>query len=171
MDPLAALRLAQQMQAVVGERVKRPAAEGVPNPVALFDAIVTEPELREEVRQLFVDTHYPQAVEEGFKYLNNLVKRRTGNAADGAALMNTALSLKDPLLRLSTLKTQSQRDQQLGYMQILAGAMTGVRNPRAHEHAYLDEPRNAIELLGLCNHLVRMVNGATRTRKRAKTYT
>lgn len=168
MDPREALRLAQQMQAAVGERAKRPAPAAVPEPVALFDAVVTEPELREEVRRLFVDGHYPQAVEEGFKYLNNLVKRRTSSPADGAALMNTAFSLKDPLLRLSNLKTQSQKDQQLGYMQILAGSMTGVRNPRAHEHKYLDEPRNAIELLALCNHLVRMIDGATRTRRRSK---
>jgi uncharacterized protein (TIGR02391 family) len=156
------------MQLAVGERAKRPVPAEVPDPAALFDAIVTEAELREEVRQLFVDGHYPQAVEEGFKYLNNLVKRRSGNPSDGAALMQTAFSLKDPLLRLSPLKTQSQKDQQLGYMQILAGAMTGVRNPRAHEHKYLDEPRNAVELLGLCNHLVRMVNSAIRTRRRAK---
>lgn len=168
MNPRAALRVAQQMQAAVGERAKRPVPAEVPDPLALFDAVVTEPELREEARQLFVDGHYSQAVEEGYKYLNNVVKRRTGNEADGSALMQTALSLKDPLLRLSPLKTQSQKDQQLGYMQILAGSMTGIRNPRAHEHKYLDEPRNALELLALCNHLVRMVNAATRTRRRAK---
>lgn len=168
MEPREALRLAQQMQAAVGERAKRPAPAAVPDPLALFDAMVTEAELREETRQLFIDGHHSQAVEEGFKYLNNLVKRRTGNEADGAALMQSAFSLKEPLLRLSALKTQSQKDQQLGYMQMLAGAMTGVRNPRAHEHKYLDEPRNAIELLGLCNHLVRMVNGSTRTRRRSR---
>jgi uncharacterized protein (TIGR02391 family) len=166
MDPGAALTLAQQIQAAVGERAKRSAPADVPDPLALFDAIVTEPELRDETRQLFADGHYPQAVEEGFKYLNNLVKRRTNLNADGSGLMTNAFSLNDPLLRLSKLTTQSQKDQQLGYMQILAGSMTGIRNPRAHEHKYLDEPRNAIELLGLCNHLVRIVTGATRTRKR-----
>jgi uncharacterized protein (TIGR02391 family) len=168
MDPRAALTLAQQIQAAVGERAKRFAPAAVPDPLALFDAMVTESELRDETRQLFMDGHYPQAVEEGFKYLNNLVKRRTGNTADGAALMTTAFSLKGPLLRLGTLKSQSQKDQQLGYMQILAGCMTGIRNPRAHEHKHLDDPRNAVELLGLCNHLVRIVNSATRTRKRRK---
>jgi Protein of unknown function (Hypoth_ymh) len=48
-------------------------------------------------------------------------------------------------------------------MDIFAGAMTGIRNPRAHEHAYLDDPRTALELLALANHLARMARGATRS--------
>ncbi len=57
----------------------------------------------------------------------------------------------------------------IGYMQILQGTMTGIRNPRAHEHAYLDEPHNALEILALCNHVVRIVRRATRTKKSKKT--
>ncbi len=83
------------------------------------------------VRQVFLNGHYSLAVEEGFKYLNNLVKRRSGLEADGAGLMGTAFSLNSPVLRLSDLRTQWKRDQQLGYMQILQGSMTGIRNPRA----------------------------------------
>src|SRR5439155_6114640 len=118
------------------------------------------------VRQVFLNGHYALAVEEGFKYLNNLVKRRAGLEADGAGLMSTAFSLNSPILRLSDLRTQSKRDQQLGYMQMLQSSMTGIRNPRAHEHEYLDEPRNAVELLALCNHLVRLVTNANRVRRR-----
>jgi uncharacterized protein (TIGR02391 family) len=157
-------RLARALQAVGGERPAVPAP--VPDAVALLDALVTEPDLRRVVRQVFVNGHYALAVEEGFKYLNNLVKRRSGLQSDGASLMSTAFSLNTPILKLSDLRTQSKKDQQLGYMQILQGSMTGIRNPRAHEHRYLDEPRNALELLALCNHLVRVVTAATRARRR-----
>jgi uncharacterized protein (TIGR02391 family) len=162
----AALEIAQAIQAAAVPITERRSPTPVSDATALFDAIVTEPELREEVRQLFLDGHYPQAVEEGFKFLNNLVKRRTGSTADGAALMNTAFSPKSPLLKLSPLTTASQESQQLGYMQILAGSMTGIRNPRAHEHKHLDNPRSALELLALCNHLVRVVRTAIRPRRR-----
>jgi len=134
----------------------------------LFEELVTEPELREEVKQLYLDGHYSQAVEEGFKFLNNLVRRRTGCVADGAPLMTTALSPKGPLLKLSDLKTTSQVDQQQGYMRMLEGAMLGIRNPRAHDHRHLDEPRGALELLAFCNHLVRTVRGARRARQGGK---
>jgi uncharacterized protein (TIGR02391 family) len=114
-----------------------------------YELLIDDEELRTTTQALFRDGHWAQSVEEGFKYVNNLVKHRSGLAADGADLMRRALSLKDPTLKLSDLKTQSQKDQQLGYMEILAGVMTGVRNPRAHEHRYLEDPRIALELLCL----------------------
>jgi uncharacterized protein (TIGR02391 family) len=163
-----ALDLAQRLQDAAS--FAQPARSAtVDNPNAMLDALVTEPELRDEVRKLFLDGHYPQAVEQGFKYLNNLVKRRTGSMADGAALMTTAFSVSAPLLRLpKALKSESQKNQQQGYMLIFQGSMIGVRNPRAHEHEYLDDPRNALELLALCNHLVRVTANATRTRGKPK---
>lgn len=130
-----------------------------------FDLVVLDTELRATCRTLFKDGHYALAVEEAFKFINNLVKHRTGLAADGSDLMNKALSAGKPVLKLSSLKTVSQRDQQIGYMQMLAGAMTGIRNPRAHEHHYLDEPQVAIELLAFANHLTRVVSSARRVRQ------
>lgn len=131
-----------------------------------YDLVIDDPELVSTTRELFHNRHWAQSVEEAFKYVNNLVKHRTGLTADGADLMNRALSLNSPILKLSPLKTESQRNQQLGYMQILSGAITGVRNPRAHEHRYLDDPRVALELLCLANHLSRVISRATRVRWR-----
>jgi len=156
--------LARALQAAAGQRLAE--AAPVPDGAGLLDALVTEPDLRAVVRQVFLNGHYGLAVEEGFKYLNNLVKRRSGLEADGSSLMGSAFSMHSPVLKLNDLRTQSKKDQQLGYMQILQGSMTGIRNPRAHEHKYLDEPRNAIELLALCNHLVRLVTNANRARSR-----
>jgi len=128
-------------------------ATSIMDAVQAYDALIDDPELVSTTRELFCHGHLAQSVEEAFKYANNLVKQRTGLTADGADLMNRALSLKNPVLKLSPLKTASQQDQQQGYMQILAGAMTGVRNPRAHQHRYLEDPRVALELLCLANHL------------------
>lgn len=164
-DRRALLSLARDLQRAAIDSLP-PCYPVATDTVALFDALVTEPELRDAVRQLFLDGHYPQAVEEGFKYLNNLVKSRTALSADGAPLMTTAFSPAAPLLKLSDLKSQSKHDQQLGYMKIFEGSMTGIRNPRAHEHKYLDDPRNALELLALCNHLTRLAVNATRGRRR-----
>jgi uncharacterized protein (TIGR02391 family) len=130
----------------------------------LYETTVTDPVLRDTTRQLFQEAHYALAVEEAFKCLNNVVKARTGLKADGADLMRTTFSPKRPHLKLSDLKSQSKIDQQQGYMDIFAGAMTGIRNPRAHVHKYLDEPHAALELLSLANHLLRLVTGATRSR-------
>ncbi len=136
------------------------------DPARAFDALVTDSVLRDTTSQLFIEGHYALAVEEAYKYLNNVVKSRSGLRVDGADLMRTALSPKKPVLKLNELRTPSQRDQQHGYMDILAGCMTGIRNPRAHEHRYLDESRVALELIVLANHLLCLVTGAKRARSR-----
>ena len=129
---------------------------------------VTDPDLRMATERLFFDGHYARAIEEAYKCVNNYVKQRCGLTEDGANLMQRAFSANDPYLRLNKLKTRSQQDEQLGYMQIFAGSMIGVRNPRAHEHHIRDDPKTALELLTLANHLIGKVKRASRSRKRTK---
>jgi uncharacterized protein (TIGR02391 family) len=153
---------ARQLVEVTRQLAFDPVAEAQED-LTLFDALITEDVLRDTTRQLFVDGHYALAVEEAFKCLNNVVKARSRLTTDGADLMRNAFTPKSPVLRLNALKTESQRNHQLGYMEILAGCMTGIRNPRAHEHRHLDEPRVALEMLSLANHLLRLVGSAKRS--------
>ena len=128
-----------------------------------YDYQITDPDLRRISRKLFADGHYAIAVERAYVYLNNLVKDRAGlGDEDGVALMNRTFSPKNPILKLSSLSSTSERDEQLGYMQILTGVMLGIRNPRVHEHEINDTPQEALEMLGLANHLARKVIGAMR---------
>jgi uncharacterized protein (TIGR02391 family) len=136
--------------------------------VDLYDMMIDSSELRSVTRTLFVDGHYSRAVEEAYKCVNNTVKAKSGLSADGQDLMNQALSIKNPVLRLNALKTESQRDEQLGYMLSLGGCMTGIRNPRAHEHQLWDSPDVALEMMAWANHLMRIVGKAKRVRKRKK---
>lgn len=135
---------------------------------SLYDQLVTEPDLVKTTRSLFSDGYYALAVEEAFKCLNNIVKQKSGLPQDGASLMRSAFSANGPVLRVNNLRTQSERDQQLGYMDIFAGCMTGIRNPRAHEHRYLDKPAVALEMLSWANHLIRIVDRSIRTRRKRK---
>lgn len=166
-----ALELGRLLQDASGEAAAPPPPAPVPDPVRRFDDVVDDEELRSVSRQLFVDGHYAKAVEEGFIFLNNLVRRRAGlaNAAGSdASMMTTAFSEKSPRLRLSeNLRSQSAKDRQQGYMRMFEGATVGVRNPRVHTHGHPDDPRNALELLGFCNHLARTTREAIRTRRRS----
>jgi uncharacterized protein (TIGR02391 family) len=130
----------------------------------LYNKVITDNQLRDVSKVLFVEEHYALAVEEGYKLLNNLVKTRSTLKIDGADLMRTAFSPKNPFLRINPLQTESQKNQQLGYMDILAGCMTGIRNPRAHEHSYLDYPQPALEMLSLANHLILIIKKSKKTR-------
>lgn len=124
-----------------------------------FDQLVTSDLLRQSSRALFADGHYARAVEEAFKCLNNAVKDKSGDTArDGAPLMRAVFSPNAPILKLNSLQSQSDRDEQQRYMDLFAGSMTGIRNPRAHEHSLVDAAEVALELLVLANHLMRKLN-------------
>ena len=92
-----------------------------------------------------------------FKEVNDAVKRlyvdATGREADGAGLMTTAFSPSNPVLRLTSMTTQSERDEHQGYMQLYAGAMTGIRNPKAHANINPDS-RKTLHLISLASLLM-----------------
>src|SRR5215472_10804375 len=171
-DAVRLAALARTLQREVDELVPlaQPSQPAQPDSIdhaTLYDTLVADAGLRSATRALFLHGHFASAVEEAYKYVNNVVKSRSGHQhLDGSPLMEGAFGPASRRLRFNALKTPSQRDQQIGYMKIFAGCMTGIRNPRAHEHAYLDHPDVALELLVLANHLMRMLNGATRTRAR-----
>jgi len=99
-----------------------------------------------EVAQSRFDAgHLADAVEAALKQVNHTVKSRVKPALvqdlDGAKLMKRVFSIEHPLLVLGDLSTESGRSMQQGYMEIFAGAMTGIRNPKAHANIHIDEDR------------------------------
>lgn len=93
---------------------------------------------------LFRDGHYADAVLASLRHLNSrvqaLVKDRTGKELDGAPLMQFAFSVDKPVIRLAE-SSPLARDIQQGYMMTFAGAMIGIRNPKAHANINIDALR------------------------------
>lgn len=104
----------------------------------------------------FDSGHYADAVEAAFKEINSRVKevvrQRTGDTYDGAALMNYAFSVKKPVIILEDLETEDGRNIQNGYMQMFAGAMIAIRNPKAHSNVEI-EREEAVPLIQLASLL------------------
>jgi uncharacterized protein (TIGR02391 family) len=97
--------------------------------------------------------HFADAVEAALKEFNAAVKRLAAIApleADGASLMTRVFSVERPILKLADLETESGRNMQKGYMQIFAGAMTGIRNPKAHDNLVIS-PERAMHFLFLAS--------------------
>lgn len=127
----------------------------------LSKKIILSPEITKACLKLYKDDHNALAVETAFKLINNYVKSKSGlTSMDGMSLMQTAFSVSNPKIRLTKLKTKSEKDEQLGYMNIFAGCMVGIRNPRAHEHNYQDSERKTFELLILADHLMQKLQSA-----------
>jgi uncharacterized protein (TIGR02391 family) len=136
-----------------------------------LEQVVTDSGLYKTVEKLFRDGHHAEAVKKAFVYLNNLIKRHTKSTEDGAKLMRSTFTPNKPILILNAMSNQSEQDEQLGYMEIMAGVMTGIRNPRTHEHDWQDTEERALQLLSLANHLVLRVRACTNPATKTSTTT
>lgn len=124
--------------------------ENSPSPTQWFWQLV-HPRICALARPRFEAGFFGDAVEASFKEINDAVKRIVidvdGRELDGAGLMTTAFSPKNPVIRLTALITDTDQNIQQGYMQIMAGSMTGIRNPKAHSNL---NPDNAKTLHLIC---------------------
>lgn len=112
------------------------------------------------VKQRFDNKQYADSVEAAFKELNSVIKtivrQKTNQEYDGSSLMDKAFSLKNPIIFLGDLSTESGKNIQLGFAQIFAGSMTVIRNPKAHGNIIIDKEM-AIHYLFLANLLMSKV--------------
>ena len=107
----------------------------LPNEI-LLDGL--HPDIKRVSKDKYIDGYYADAVESAFKEINTRVKmifsqKNSGEKIpDGADLMNRVFSPNNPIIELDDLTNESGVNIQKGYMQMFAGAMTGIRNPKAH---------------------------------------
>ncbi len=125
-----------------------------PDPASAWSLL--HPRVQAVAGERFRTGHYADAVEAAFKELNNevrtIAKSRGAPELDGAQLMHTAFSPKAPVIVLGDLSTQTGRDMQQGFMEIFAGGMLAIRNPKAHDNVVIS-PERAIHLLFVASTL------------------
>jgi uncharacterized protein (TIGR02391 family) len=134
--------------------------ERPPTPTQWFWEFV-HPRICALARPRFEAGFFGDAVEASFKEVNDFVKRivrdADGRELDGASLMNTAFSPQSPIVRLTQLATETDRNIQLGYLQIMAGSMTGIRNPKAHGNLNPNRTET-LHLISLASLLMRKID-------------
>jgi uncharacterized protein (TIGR02391 family) len=126
------------------------------------------PLLHEEIRELgrprFDAGQYADSAEAALKHVNAVVKARVRGLLkrdlDGASLMKHVFSADKPILLFGDTDTQTGRAMQVGYMELFSGAMSGVRNPKAHENLNIDAIR-AIHFLFLASLLRSKIDETT----------
>ena len=68
------------------------------------------------------------------------VRSRLNNELDGQRLMQRVFAPDNPVLLVeSDLETQTNKDTQQGYMMMFSGAMSAIRNPKAHENMTINK--------------------------------
>jgi uncharacterized protein (TIGR02391 family) len=129
--------------------------------IQAFNGLDLHPEISRAASGLYLDGHFSNAVEASVKALNGLVRLRSGLEFDGSTLMERAFNPSTPVLRFNDLLDQSDKDEQKGFMQMFSGAISGLRNPRAHGFIQ-DDPERALEFIAFVSLLAKLLDEAKR---------
>jgi len=99
------------------------------------------PDIVKVSQRLYIDGHYANAAEDAFIEINSRVKKlykklnpTATKIPDGDAAMTTVFSPNSPMLRVCDISTDTGMNEQKGLMFMLQGAMSALRNPKAHSN-------------------------------------
>ena len=122
------------------------------------------PEILKYCRAELVDENYFHAVLEAIKGVAERIRNLSGLTTDGAELVNTAFSVKAPILALNSLKTETEISEQKGFGNILVGLFGAVRNPSAHapKITWPMTEQDALDVLSLVSFVHRKLDGAVK---------
>ena len=128
----------------------------------VFKKFVTDPEIVDATRDLFLSGHYNVSVSNAVKAIDVYIKKRLSiHNKSGTALMNEVFSNNNPKLIWSARNTQSEKDAHEGYRFLFTGVMLGLRNPTTHEFGWVDTADDALECILLAQHLLRKAKEAS----------
>ncbi len=127
--------------------------------IRAYENLDLHPQIARAASKLYTDTHYANAIEAAVKALNELVRLRSGLELDGSPLMERAFSPKNPVLKFNALANDSDHNEQKGFMMLFAGAVAGLRHPRAHGFVQ-DSPERALEFIAFVSLLAKLLDEA-----------
>jgi len=128
------------------------------NNLNLFNSRRFHPSIVKVSKKLFVDGSYSQSIFEACKQLIKNIQKITGLTIDGRNLMLNVFNIKSPRIKLNDMITQSDKDEQQGFMDLFTGTIQGIRNPKGHEIINLKDSYKALEYLSLLSLLFRRLD-------------
>ena len=98
--------------------------------------------------------NYFHAVFEAIKSIADRIRKMTGLYADGAELIDTTFSTKNPLLRINLLQNDTDRSKHLGLMNSIKELFGLIRNLTAHvpKIKFAIEEDEALDLMILISY-------------------
>jgi uncharacterized protein (TIGR02391 family) len=109
------------------------------------------------------ENHF-HAVFEATKSIAAKIRVLTGYPGDGASLIQAAFGGSSPTIAINALKTDSDKSEQSGFLNLLIGIFGTVRNPLAHNPKvdWAMNEQDALDILTLVSLVHRKIDQRTR---------
>lgn len=112
------------------------------------------PKIKDGCGSLYRSGHYSQAIFESCKVVLNDLKVVSGiTNKDGKKLVEASLLGENPLVKLNSLQTDSDRDEQNGFALLFSGMALGIRNPKGHDIVRQSDKNRALQYLSFISLL------------------
>lgn len=79
-----------------------------------------------------ITENYFHSVFEAVKSIAEEIRKRTNLILDGAELVDKALSVSNPLIKINSLQTETEQSEQKGFSNLIKGVFGMFRNTTAH---------------------------------------
>lgn len=93
-------------------------------------------ELWTSIRSSYTSGNYSHSIKDAMSFVTEVLRDKSGLDGDGDSLVGQALGAgknKKPKLMINRYQTQTEKDEQRGFMFVLKGLYAFIRNPRTHE--------------------------------------
>ena len=106
--------------------------------------------------------NYFHAVFEATKSVADKIRKMTGLTGDGADLVNNAFGLKNPILLINDLKTETEISEHKGFANLLIGFFGMFRNTTAHapKITWVIEENDALDMMSMASLMHRKLDKA-----------
>lgn len=100
---------------------------------------------------------YSSAILDAIHFLTDTIREKSGLDGDGHSLIGQAFSGDSPKIRINKFQTQTEKDEQKGFAELLRGIYSSIRNPRSHEQTE-DKQENADAIIYFINYILSVVD-------------
>jgi len=114
-------------------------------------------ELWETVNKNYDSGNYSGAIIDSIFLISKIIREKSDTDLDGIALVGKVFGGNEPLLKINKHRTESEKNEQKGFENILRGIYQGIRNPRAHERIE-DSKTTCDSILLFLNYLLSIIN-------------
>jgi len=115
--------------------------------------------------ELLVNNYF-HAVFESTKSVADKIRELSGETSDGSELVDSTFSIKNPILIINNLQTETEKSEHKGFANLLKGFFGMFRNTTAHEPKvkWIIKEQDALDVMSLASFFHRKLDESTKIR-------